>query len=151
MHSERRSMEKFIESMCSRVLPDCFDLEKATFRFYDRNEFLAVTDVADSFSSFVYGEWGYRCEDCYSDVFTSGFLGSYAFALWFMEFDEDNWFSFNDVQKETIKYLNSYSSVSDRKELRIIKGSFPPMKLDLPVVVDYENLSVTVWTGNLRD
>ncbi len=151
MHSERRSMEKFVKNMHSRVLPDCFDLEKATFHFDNRNEFLAVTDDTDSFSGFVHREWGYRCEDCYSDVFKSGFLGSYAFALWFMEFDEDNWFSFDAVQKETKKYLNSYSSVSDRKELRIIKGSFPPMKLDLPVVVDYENLSVTVWTGNLNN
>ena len=96
-------------------------------------------------------EWNIPCEGCYPDVFSSGFLGSYAFALWFMEFDQDNWFSFDVVHKETKKYLNSYSSVSGRRELRMIKGSFPPMKLDLPVVVDYMDLSVTVWTGELRD
>lgn len=144
-------METFMESMREKVLPGSFKLTGSTFCFENEEEFsLAVSDP-DSFPGFIQREWGFDCEECYFDVYSSGFLGSYAFALWFMEFDEDNWFSFDAVQKETKGYLNSYSSVSDRKELRIIKGAFPPMNLDLPVVVDYENLSVTAWTGELKD
>ncbi len=144
-------MENFMESMRSTVLPNCFDLKAFSFDFGDETNFLTAVDDSFRFLNFVQEEWGFLCRGCYSDVYSSGFLGSYAFALWFMEFDQDNWFSFDDVLKETKRYLNSYSSISDRKELRMIKGSFPPMKLDLPVVVDYENLSVTVWTGELRD
>ena len=144
-------MDDFIESMQERVLPDCFELKRMPFYFENLNEFLTVVDDTQRFLSYVQGTTGFPCENCYSDVFYSGFLGSYALALWFMEFDHDNWFSFNDVLTETKKYLNSYSSVSNRRELRLIKGSFPPMNLDLPVVVDYENHSVTVWTGKLTD
>ncbi|MCD4708675.1 MAG: hypothetical protein K8S62_13155 [Candidatus Sabulitectum sp.] len=144
-------MEKFIENMCNTVLPGCFNLKVLSFDFGNKNDFLVTVNDSRNFLSFIQEKWDFLCEGCYSDVFHSGFLGSYAFALWFMEFDEDNWFSYDSVHKETEKYLNSYSSVSDRNELRIIKGSFLPMKLDLPVVVDYEKLSVTVWTGELRD
>ena len=144
-------MEKFMESMRESVLPGCFDLKGSSICFEDEDEFLSTVDDIQSFLTFIQREWGIPCEGCYSDAFHSGFLGSYAFALWFMEFDHDNWFTFDSVQNETKKYLNSYSSVSDRRELRLIKGSFLPMKLDLPVVVNYEERSVTVWTGELRD
>lgn len=144
-------MENFVMSMRKTVLPDCFELKKISFCFEDREEFMSIMDDTQRFLSYVQRVSGFFCEGCYSDVFYSGFLGSYAFALWFMEFDQDNWFSFNDVLAETQKCLNSYSSVAHRRELRLIKGSFPPMNLDLPVVVDYENQSVTVWTGELRD
>lgn len=144
-------MENFVKSMREKVLPDCFELKKIPFCFEDRDEFMSIMGDTQSFLSYVQRATGFLCENCYSDVFFSGFLGSYALALWFMEFDHDNWFSYNDVLAETKKYLNSYSSVSQRRELRLIKGSFPPMNLDLPVVVDYENMTVTVWTGELTD
>lgn len=144
-------MDKFIKNMREKVLPGCFDLQGSSFRFENEDDFSANVSDTESFLGFVQKEWHFLCEGCYSDVFFSGFLGSYAFALWFLEFDQDNWFSFDAVQRETNNYLNSYTSVSHRKELRMVKGSFLPMRLDLPVVVDYENLSVTVWTGELRD
>ncbi len=144
-------MQQFIENMREKVLPESFLLTGASFCFKNEDEFLAALSDSESFLSFLKENWGFDCPGSYSDVFFSGFLGSYALALWFMEFDEDNWFSFEDVQVETEKYLNSYSSISERKELRMIKGSFLPMKLDLPVVVDYENMSFTIWTGELKD
>lgn len=144
-------MERFTEDMRENVLPECFYLQGSSYRFENKDDFSATVSDSESFLCFVQKEWNFFCKGCYSDVFFSGFLGSYAFALWFLEFDQDNWFSFDAVQRETNNYLNSYSSVSHRRELRMIKGSFLPMRLDLPVVVDYENLSVTVWTGELRD
>ena len=144
-------MENFVKRMRENVLPDCFELKKISFCFEDRDEFMSIMGDTKSFLSYVQRVSGILCEGCYSDVFYSGFLGSYAFALWFMEFDQDNWFSFEDVLTETKEYLNSYSSVDHRRELRLLKGSFPPMNLDLPVVVDYEKQYVAVWTGKLRD
>ena len=144
-------MEQFIENMRKNVLPDNFSLEGSTVTFETENEFQAAVSDSKDFLRFVNKEWGYDCIESYSDVFFSGFLGSYALSLWFMQFDEDNWFSFKNVQTNTVKYLNSYMIVAKRKELRVIKGSFLPMNLDLPIVVDYESKSVTVWTGELRD
>ncbi len=144
-------MEQFIENMRKNILPENFILTGSIFSFETENEFQDAVSDSEKFLSFVNEKWGFDCIGSYADVFFSGFLGSYAFSLWFMEFDEDNWFSFENVQLETKKYLNSYFRVSERKELRVIKGSFLPMRLDLPVIVDYGNRSVTVWTGELKD
>jgi hypothetical protein len=152
---KRRIMEskaiEFRDGMRSRVLPGCFNLEMFSFLFETETGFLSTVDDEGAFADFVRINWGFPCEGCYTDAYSSGFLGSYALALWFIEFDENNWFSFDDVLKETAKYLNSYSFVSDRTELRLVKGSFPPMMLDLPVVVDYREKSVTLWTGELQN
>jgi len=142
---------EFRNGMRSGVLPDCFDLQMYSICFENEAEFLATVSSEAVFADFVYLNWGFPCEGNYIDAFSSGFLGSYALALWFMEFDENNWFPFDSVLTETDRYLNSYSHVSDRTELRLVKGSFSPMLLDLPVVVDYREKSVTVWTGHLND
>ena len=144
-------MEQFIENMRKSILPENFRLEGSTVVFNTEDEFQGAVSESKDFLRFVSNEWGYECIDSYSDVFFSGFLGSYALSLWFMQFDEDNWFTFENVQKEAEKYLNSYMTVAKRRELRLIKGSFLPMNLDLPVVVDYEKKSITVWTGELND
>ncbi len=144
-------MEDFLNSMHSRVLPDCFDIAALEYQFEKEEEFLGTVSDSNRFLKLIEDRWDIPCAGHYIDVFPSGFLGSYAFALWFMEFDEDNWYSFEAVHKETLKYLNSNISVADRRELRLVKGSFAPMNLDLPVVADYENMSVTVWTGALND
>jgi len=117
----------------------------------DENSFNSILKTNISFTEFIEKEWSVNCNDCFIDIFKSGFLGSYALALWFMEFDEDNWFSFEEIHTETNKFLNSYSSVSERIELRLIKGSFKPMNLDLPVIVNYKDLSITALTGQLLD
>ena len=144
-------MEDFLDNMRSRVLPDCFDIAALEYQFENEEEFFSTVSDSDRFLSFIKERWGIPCAGHYIDVFKSGFLGSYAFALWFLEFDEDNWYSFEAVHKETLKYLNSNISVADRRELLLIKGTFGPMNLDLPVVADYANMSVTVWTGELND
>jgi len=144
-------MEDFLNSMRSGVLPGCFDIAALEYQFEKEEEFLSTVSDSGRFLGFIEERWGIPCTGHYIDVFQSGFLGSYAFALWFMEFDEDNWYSFETVHRETLKYLNSNISIADRRELRLVKGSFAPMNLDLPVIVDYGNMSVTAWTGELND
>ncbi len=142
-------MKSFVENIQKKVLPDCFDLIESTL--FLEEEFISIVSDPEKFLIYIQKEWGFSCEKSYSDNFPSGFLGSYAFALWFLQFGENNWFSFEQVLTETKLYLNSWSSVAERRELRMIKGSFAPMNLDLPVVVDYKNKSITVWTGKLND
>ena len=144
-------MKNFIETLKQNLLPQNFDIQDQTVELKDKNSFDLIFETKYSFTEFLEKEWSIKCDGCFIDVFRSGFLGSYALALWFMEFDEDNWFSFKEIHTETSRFLNSYSSVSERTELRLIKGSFKPMNLDLPVIVNYKDLTVTVLTGQLND
>ncbi len=144
-------MKNFIETLKQNLLPQNFDIQDQTVELKDKNSFDLIFETKYSFTEFLEKEWSIKCDGCFIDIFRSGFLGSYALALWFMEFDEDNWFSFKEIHTETSRFLNSYSSVSERTELRLIKGSFKPMNLDLPVIVNYKDLTVTVLTGQLND
>ncbi len=144
-------MKNFIETLKQNLLPQNFLLQAQTVKLESINAFNSILETDSSFSEFIEKEWSIKCSGSFIDIFQSGFLGSYALALWFMEFDEDNWFSFKKIHTETNKFLNSYSSVSERTELRLIKGSFKPMNLDLPVIVNYKDLTVTVLTGQLID
>ena len=73
--------------------------------------------------------------------------------------DEDNWFSFDNVSSKTQAYLSDYSYLRDRRELRILKGFHHAGVLvrggidiqDLPVVVDYEDRTFTIWSAQLFD
>jgi len=144
-------MKNFIETLKQDLLPENFLIQGRTVKLENKNSFDSILETDNSFAEFIEKEWSVKCYDNFIDVFQSGFLGSYALALWFMEFDEDNWFSFKKIHTETNKFLNSYSSVSERTELRLIKGSFKPMNLDMPVIVNYKDLTVTVLTGQLID
>ncbi len=144
-------MKDFLKTLKQNLLPQNFDIQGQTVELEDKNSFDLIFETKYSFTKFLEKEWSIKCDGCFIDVFQSGFLGSYALALWFMEFDEDNWFSFKEIHTETNKFLNSYSSVSERTELRLIKGSFKPMNLDLPVIVNYKDLTVAVLTGQLND
>ncbi len=84
--------------------------------------------------------------------------GSYAFALWFYHFDYDNWFSFQSVFEKVDSYLGDYFYFDDRLEFRLFKGfknahvlCDPVTVLDLPVVVNYSDQTVTIFTGQLND
>lgn len=144
-------MKDFIETLKQKLLLQNFHLESQSVQLDDRDTFNAILETSNSFSNFISNQWSVNCDDCFIDIYPSGFLGSYALALWFLEFDEDNWFSFKQIHAETNKFLNSYSSVEERNELRLIKGSFKPMNLDLPIFVNYKDLTITILTGYLND
>jgi hypothetical protein len=84
----------------------------------------------------------------------SGFVGAYRLATVFIDVDEDNWFSFEAVAAKAMDYLSR-----DWRELRLYKGFNPgnviadggiPM-IDLPVVIDPDERTITIWTGVLFD
>ncbi|MBF0440758.1 MAG: hypothetical protein HQK54_02525 [Oligoflexales bacterium] len=95
----------------------------------------------------------------FTDRYQSGFLGSHAMALWFMGFDEDNWFSYQDIHKITKSYLQDDIPLYDcRREFILLKG----IKIDgflvkghapeaLPVVIDHADRSFTILLVELVD
>jgi len=132
---------ELVETLKSKVLPDCFELNIVLAQFGDTSEFISSVDDPDRFRQLVENKTGIDVSDAFIDSWKSGFLGSIALSLWFMEFDEDNWFSFQDVHLPVEDYMTSRPLVKERVELRLVKGKFPPMMRDLPVLLDYRDLT----------
>jgi hypothetical protein len=83
----------------------------------------------------------------------------YALALWFYEFDADNWFSWERIQEQTNSYFshnaNTYPWFMDlyffkgfRNRGIISPGICPD---DLPVVVNWAEQAITFWVSALYD
>ena len=83
----------------------------------------------------------------------------YALALWFYEFDADNWFSWERIQEQTIAYFDYHmESYPWEMELRFFKGFMQRGVInpgitpeDLPVVVNWPEQTITIWFSALYD
>ena len=94
--------------------------------------------------------------DSYSN---SSPIAGYALALWFYHFDADNWFSWETIQEQTIRYFDhnsrSYPSEMELFLLRsftnrgIIQPGIAPDAL--PVVLNWAELTCTFWISALYD
>ncbi len=88
------------------------------------------------------------------DEINSGFIASYQFAVVFLKFDEDNWFSYDSVREKTYTYLDS-----GNKKFRLYKGFYHTgvlsgdgiSMIDLPVVIDEKEQTITIWSAELYD
>ncbi len=94
-----------------------------------------------------------QLQTAYQDRYETSFVGSYAFALWFFGFDQDNWFSFETMREP----IESYLGQSSESIFVLFKG-FPSHYLlsgitedDLPVVLNREELSIYLWNAELFD
>lgn len=167
--------DSFYRSIKNNVLPENFILKYAGVGFPDRDAFISIVDNETNFRDFVRGEIRSLCQQnygnlqlarisprcldhLYMETHSSSLLGAHALAFWFFSFDEDNWFSYNKVLKECKAYLNNSPTLDRRQELRVFKGfenagvlADPLTVVDLPVVVNYADLAVTIWAGQLLD
>ena len=144
-------MEELINRLRNGILPDCFKLDSHTVSFESPDEFRALAEDPSSFMALVKQNTSVRATGTYVDRFHSGFLGALALALWLMEFDEDNWFEFSDAHRIIGESFKARSRISERLELRLVKGSFPPMMLDQPVILDWRESRMIFLFGELRD
>lgn len=144
-------MKELINRLRNGILPECFELEWHAVSFGTPEEFKALADDPSSFMTLVAENTSVADTGAYADRFDSGFLGALALALWFMEFDEDNWFSFRDVHRAIGEVFSERSRISERLELRLVKGSYPPMMLDQPAILDWREGKVFFLYGKLRD
>lgn len=96
----------------------------------------------------------------YIDSYNNGIpAAGYAFALWFYEFDADNWFSWERIQAATATYFDFHmGSRESEMELRFFKG-FHLLGIiepgitpeDLPVVINWQERAITIWFSALYD
>ena len=83
----------------------------------------------------------------------------YALALWFYEFDADNWFSWERIQEQTLSYFDYHmDGYPWEMELRFLKGFVQRGIItpgitpeDLPVVVNWPEQTITIWFSALYD
>ncbi len=140
-------MEETLRELAETVLPGCFRLAWKTVPFppggapEDPCAFMEVAGISR----------GSAPDPVYMDVYPRGLTASLALALWFMEFDEDNWFGFQDVHSVLRGEFLSRSRIRERLELVLLKGTFPPMMLDQPVLVDHREGKIIVLLGQLSD
>jgi len=79
-------------------------------------------------------------------------------ATWFYRFDADNWFGFQDMWEACDQYLNYYPEWPLRMETCFFRG-FPNSGVlvdhisprDLPVVINFAERTITLWTSGLAD
>lgn len=140
-----------VEDLRKNILPESFDLNEVIIPFESPEMFSAVADTPDKLMSLVLEHTGVTNGANYVDTFESGFLGALALSLWFMEFDENNWFTFQEIHKVISGTFQARAHRSHRLELRLVKGEYPPMMLDQPVILDYRDLSISFISGKLRD
>ncbi len=99
-----------------------------------------------------------QLQQSYIEHFESPEQAAIAFAFWFYKFDEDNWFSLEQMLEKTRTYFNYNADYQHRLELYLFKG-FPNGLIlangitadDLPVVVNYAEQKITIWTAALYD
>ncbi len=167
------SAEAFRREMYKGVLLSNFDLKYYQIKLVDETFYESVsfqeklrTILVDRFDDFFQIRISetdkqqalQELQEAYIDAyprFTSA--GSYAFALWFYHFDADNWFSFEQVRLPISRYLDGYLT-GDHLELYLFKGFDTSLimnegvtVLDLPVVVNRDEKTLTIWNGQLFD
>lgn len=167
--------EQFRLGMYDGVILDNFILQYDRVVFEDEVAFKALVDNPTAFKTWV-GEQvaslavqrtgdstkgpiaTQRLQDSCMESYFSGNVGAYALALWFFRFDQDNWFSFDRVHEEIVKYLDSATFTKDRTELRLFYGfenngvlANPITPTGLPVVVNYLEQAISIWSGQLND
>jgi hypothetical protein len=91
--------------------------------------------------------------------FNSTPAAGYALALWFYQFDADNWFSWDRIQEACIGYFDHHSGAYPwEMELRLMRGFTqrgiiqPGITPDaLPVVFNWPEQCITLWFSALYD
>lgn len=163
----------FATRMQQRVLPENFTLSRHTVTVNDRAQFQRITRAPDKLRQLVadqltqlpdtanvpaqkLNQLTQQVRAAYVDRYDSGFLGAYALALWFMRFDEDNWYSFAKVHAEAEPYLAP--PPGQPVQLFMLKGvrtggvlASGISAIDLPVVADASQQTLTFWWGSLLD
>ena len=98
-------------------------------------------------------------ENAFPDAYTNSTdEAALALALWFYQFDADNWFSQERIREECQTYFSLYrGSHPWRMDLYLLKPFDHSLLLQglapkaLPVVCTEAELSITIWLSGLRD
>ena len=83
----------------------------------------------------------------------------YAIALWFYQFDADNWFSWERIQAQTLRYFEHHMAANIwQMDIYLFRGFVNRglvragiTQAALPVVVNWAEQTVTIWASALYD
>jgi hypothetical protein len=165
----------FRGKMYDGVIFDNWELNHHTFHFDDRADFFDLVQNEWRFTAWL-GEQveqialqkfdnpkaarlaNLLLQRCPLETYPDSHYGSFVFAFWFYQFDADNWFSFEKVRSVIEDYLSYYIKNHHRLEFRLFKGfensgllANPVTRPDLPVVVNYGEQELSIWTAQLND
>lgn len=171
-----RAADAFRDGLYAKsILLENWNLEHHTYYFQDEEEFDYTANITPNFTNFIAHQVnqlvserkqnelaGYLAErlifEAYQDAYDTAHVGSFAFALWFYQFDQDNWFSFQRMREEIEQYLNHYLQAGEELRFVLFKG-FPNGATlvkgitapDLPVVINRPERAISIWTAELFD
>ncbi|MCW5921108.1 MAG: hypothetical protein KIS77_02105 [Saprospiraceae bacterium] len=165
----------FRGKMYEHVILENWELEHHTVRFDNRKSFLEIAQNIAHLTTWV----GMQVElmaahklgspkaarlanlllqKSQPEFFPDAHYGSFAFALWFYQFDADNWFGFEKVRLVIEEYLTYYTSHAHRLEFCLFRGFENEGVLvnavtrpDLPVVLNHGEQEISIWTAQLND
>lgn len=174
--AKSQSAIEFDKSMTDQnsggILLSNFSLKHWTYKFTNENEFKNLIKNRFELRAFIANRvldiglgnpendkklcfrQKYFLERSWVEEENNGRIAGYLFAVTFFRIDEDNWFSFNSVHERTTAYLDSRFI-----EFRLYKGFKHNGTLatngiafiDLPVVINKEEKTITIWSGELFD
>lgn len=175
----RKADEEFRRSMYAEgtIFEANWPLEFFRFEFEELEHFLAIARSPENLRIFIHGkiaevaaEKGVAQSDidamqadvlsAYIDKYSNSTpIAAYAFALYFYDFDADNWFAWETIQEQTLEYFDhNMSSNNWQMDLfqfrgfrnrRIVQPGISPDVL--PVVCNWAEQSVTFWISELYD
>jgi len=92
----------------------------------------------------------------YVDTYHTTDFAQYAWALWFYQFDSDNWFSFERVREQISAYLGLYFWAAEEIQLRLLRGFdgktiWPAAHDTLPVTINSTEMTISIWQAQLFD
>lgn len=159
------------------IYKDNWVLDYFRYQIEDEEEFTALVEDEESLRKFVIGKLKKESKDkklsekdidAMVEDLESAFIdpysnstpeATYAFALWFYQFDADNWFSWEQIQEQTQAYFdynfNTYPWQMDFYLFRgfenkgLVEVGITPAAL--PVNVNWAEQSITFWGAALYD
>lgn len=175
----RSADQTFKQSMydSGTIYAENWPLEYFRYTFDDQSEFSALAQDNARLRTFVRDKVAEVCgeknvpnaqrdemladvDNAYIDDYSNSTqVAAFALALWFYEFDADNWFSWEGIQAQTESYFNhnasAYPWFMDLHMFRgfvnrgiVPSGICPP---DLPVVANWAEQSISFWISALYD
>lgn len=167
--------EAFKNLMYRDVIGTNWELNYHRFEISDRQTFLDTVNNDEEFTKFVRREI-VQLADAYStdpDIkqkarqelrqsllqnYPASYLSPYVFGTWFYAVDADNWFGFDQVYNASVSYLDFLAIGGQQSELRMFRGFDNAGLLvnaisseDLPVVANFNEQAIVIWTVQLND
>lgn len=162
--------DAFVKTLYSELLGENWELFPRAIDYPSESSFREVVDQAESFrravapvfaESYTYysreaqRELQMRVHRSHQENYFESHLGSFPFAYWWYQFDQDNWFSYENMRLRCEDYLGYHGH--DAMQYRVIHiGGFESIEdfrrsHIVPVVVNYAEYRITVWDAQLND